>query len=270
MIKDLLILEWYKFKNNAVFRALALIYVVITPFIIIAGKDMFKDLPPPLPSAQVFYEFPTVWDYQGYIGNWMVAFCLGFLAIHLVTSEASQKTMRQNIITGITRSAFFYSKLASLVCMAIIASIIYFASCMLLGVIHTDGFDLELAFDNNFATIRFFLMCLGYMSFAMMLAFLIRRGTLTLLLYFLYVMMLEPIFMAVHVYYFKNSSRNFWPMNSIEDLMPFPLYKLPDYYINKEWNFNLLLPYTTAMAMTILYSSLFIYIAYRSFMKRDI
>jgi ABC-2 type transport system permease protein len=269
-MKDLLLLEWKKFSSNAVFRALGLIYVLIAPFVILAGKDAFKDMPPPMPSSKLFYEFPTVWDYQGYIGNWLVPFCLGFLAIHIVASEVSNRTMRQNIIIGMTRKEFFYSKLFSILTMAVIATILYTISTILIGIVNTDGYDLELIMDNNFAIVRYFLLCIGYMSFALMLAFLIRKGTLTLLFYFLYVMMLEPIFMLIHVYYFKNSSRNYWPMNTIEDLMPFPLFKLPDYIVNKEWDFNILLPYTHAMGMTVLYSTLFIFIAYRSFMKRDI
>jgi len=269
-MKDLLILEWKKFCNNAVFRALGLIYLLIAPFVILAGKDAFRDMPPPFPSSTLFYEFPTVWDYQGYIGNWLVPFCLGFLAIYIVTSEVSNRTMRQNIIIGMTRKEFFYSKLFTVISLAIVATAVYTISTVVIGMINTDGYDLELIMDNNWAVIRYFLLCMGYMSFALMLVFLIRRGTLSLLFYFLYVMMLEPLFMLVHVYYFKNSSRNYWPMNSIEDLMPFPLFRLPDYFVNKEWDFNLLLPYSHAMGMTFLYISIFLFIAYRSFLKRDI
>lgn len=269
-MKDLLLLEWKKFSGNAVFRALALIYVLMAPFIILGGKDTFKDMPPPMPSSKSFYEFPTVWDYQGYVGSWLVIFCLGFLVIHLVTSEVGNKTMRQNIIIGMTKKDFFLSKIYSVLVMAIVATVIYAFSTLVIGMIHTDGFDFELVIDNNMAILRYFLLCIGYMSFALMLAFLIRKGTLTILFYFLYVMMLEPIFMLVHVYYFKNSSRNYWPMNSIEDLMPFPLFKLPDYFVNNEWNFSILLPYSHAIGMSLLYSSIFIGIAYYSFLKRDV
>lgn len=223
-----------------------------------------------MPSSKLFYEFPTVWDYQGYIGNWMVPFCLGFLAIHIVTSEVSNRTMRQNIIIGMTRKEFFYSKFYTITLLALTATIVYALSTIFIGIIHTEGYDLELIFDNNWAILRYFLLCMGYMSFALMLAFLIRKGTLTILFYFLYVMMLEPIFMVIHVYYFKNSSRNYWPMNSIEDLMPFPLFKIPDYYMNKQWDFNILLPYSNAIVMTLIYTSIFTFIAYKSFMKRDI
>jgi ABC-2 type transport system permease protein len=269
-MKDLLVLEWKKFSGNAVFRALGLIYICIAPFIILAGKDTFKDMPPPMPSSKVFYEFPSVWDYQGYVSNWMIPFCLGFLTIHIITSEVSNKTMRQNIIIGLTRQQFFLSKLYSILLMAVGATVLFVLSTCIIGMIHTDGFDFDLIFDNNLAPLRFFMMSIGYLSFALMLGFVIRRGMLSLLTYFMYIMMLEPILMLVHVYYFKNSSRNYWPMNSIEDNFPFPLFKLPDYFVNHEWDFNILLPYSHAMGMSLIYSAIFIGLAWYSFMKRDI
>ncbi|MFN8339893.1 MAG: ABC transporter permease [Saprospiraceae bacterium] len=269
-MKDLLLLEWKKFGGNAVFRTLILIFVIVSPIIILGGKETFKDVPPPMPSSKTFYEFPTVWDYQGYIGNWMIPFCLGFLVIYMITSEVSNRTMRQNIIIGMTKREFFKSKLLIIFVLALSATLLYTVSTVVIGMVHTDGFDIELILDNNMAVVRYFLLCVGYLSFAFFIALIVRKGILSLLLYFMYLMMLEPIFMLIHVYYIKNASRNYWPMNSIEDLMPFPLFKLPDYFVKKEWDFNILLPYSHAMVMAVLYSCLFLGIAYYSFMKRDV
>lgn len=266
----LLNLEWKKFKNNSVYRSLMMIFFILTPFLIFFGKDIHKYIPVLVQNSDVFYEFPTVWDYQGYAGNWMASLCLGFLAIHLVTSEVGNRTMRQNIISGLTRREFFLSKIFHIFTIAILAALLYVISCLLIGIMHTDGWDLELLMDNNRAGLRFFLMCLGYMSFGLMLAFLIRRGFLTLMLYFFYVFALEPIFMAIHVYYFKNSSRNFWPMNCIEDLMPLPLYRLPDFFTSTEWDFNILLTYVQAASMTALYTTAFLFLAWWSFSRKDV
>ncbi|MBK9256898.1 MAG: ABC transporter permease subunit [Saprospiraceae bacterium] len=269
-IKYLFLLEWKKFRSNTVMIVLAGIHIVLSPFILLSVRNVFKDLPPPLPSSKVFYEFPTVWDYQGYAGTWFVSFCLGFMIIYMITSEVGNKTMRQNIITGMTRKSYFVSKLLSMLLIAVFATIIYTISTILIGIFNTEGIDIELIFDNNFAIARYFLTCLGYMSFAFLLAMIIRKGTLTILTYFLYMMMLEGVFRMVYGYFFKHRSMNFWPMNSIEDLMPFPLYRLPDYYINKEWDFKLLLSYGEATGMTIFYIILFLGLAWNSFRKKDI
>lgn len=266
----LLALEWKKFYNNSVYRSLMLIYFLLSPVMIFLGKDIHKYIPVLVQNSSVFYEFPTVWDYQGYAGNWMASLCLGFLAIHLVTSEVSNRTMRQNIISGLTRKEYFLSKLFHILAISAAATTLYAISSILIGMIHTDGFDLELILDNNWAIARFFLMCFAYMAFGLMLAFLIRRGFLTLMTYFFYVFALEAIFMAVHVYYLKNSSRNFWPMNTIEDLMPLPLFRLPDFFTSTEWDFNILLSYRTAALMALLYTAIFTFISWWSFSRKDV
>ena len=268
-MKELLSLEWKKFKSNTVFRVLVAMYILLAPLIILMGKDIVDKMQIPMLTSTEIYEFPKIWDYQGYVGNWLVPFCLGFLTIYMITSEVGNKTMRQNILTGMTKKSFFLSKSLSILFIASAATLLYALSTIIIGVIHTDGIDLALIFDNNFAIFKFFLLCLGYMSFAMLVAFIIRRGTLAIFFYFFY-FILESILQGIHVYYYTHVSRNYWPINSIEDLHPFPLLKIPDFFVDKEWNFSLLLSSGQAIMMSIIYTTLFFAIAYRSFMKRDL
>ena len=269
-IYSLFRLEMSKFIHNPAYKVIIALYIIVSPIIIFLGRDVFKDPPPPIPSSRIFYEFPTVWDYQGYAGSWLVSFLLGFIAIYIVTSEVSYRTLRQNILTGLSRKEFFLSKLLHVVFLCLVATLLYVISTIIIGFVHTESADMELIFDNNFAIIRYFFLCLGYMTFGLFVGFLIRRGTLAIFTYFAYMTILEPIFMAIHVYYFKNESRNYWPMNSVEDLMPLPLYKFSDYFIKKQWDFNIVLPYNVALMMTVLYISIAIILMYRNFSKRDI
>lgn len=263
-------LEFSKFIHNSVYRVIIALFILLMPSVIFLGKDVFKDPPPPIPSSKIFYEFPTVWDYQGYAGNWLVSFLLGFVAIYIVTSEVSNRTMRQNIIGGLNRKEFFFSKIWHIAFLAFGATMIYAISTMIIGLLHTDAPDLELILDNNWAIARFFTMSFGYMAFGIFIAFFIRKGTLALFTYFMYVNIIEIILMAIHAYYFRNESRNFWPMNAMEDLMPLPLYRMSDYFVKKQYDFNIVLSYPVAFGMTVLYTSIFLFLAYRSFLKRDI
>ena len=270
MMKELITLEWLKFRKNSVVIVLSALFVGLFPFIILTGKKVFNNVPPPLPSSIVFYEFPTVWDYQGYAGNWLVSFCLGFMMVYMVTSEVSNRTQRQAIINGMTRKEYWFSKLSVLIFMALVATAMYVVSSIVLGVTHTEGYDFEIIWDNNNAIIRFFEMCLGYLSFAFFIAIWIRKGTLAILTYFSYIMFLEPIIRAIHLNYFRNRSSLFYPMNVIEDLMPNPFFKLPDVWIEKEWGFKILLSHTEALGGSIFFIAIFMSLSWWLFMKRDI
>jgi ABC-2 type transport system permease protein len=267
---EILKIEFYKFRKNSVIFVLSLLFVLITPFIILTAKDVFKSIPPPFPSSKLFYEFPTIWDYQGYVGNWMVSFLLGFMMIYFISSEVSNKTMRQCIINGWTRQQYWFSKFYLLLFMAVTATVIYALSTVIIGIINTEDIDFELIMDNNYATLRFFIMSVGYLSLAFFIALLVRKGILAILLYFSYVMFIEQIIRGVHLYYFKNKSVLYYPVNIIEDLMPNPIFRAPDNWLSKDVGFKILIPYFEAGLLTIGLSLFFLYMSYNIVIKKDL
>ncbi len=262
--------EWKKFRKNAVVSLLGIMFLITMPTIIFVGKE-FDNVPPPLPNNKIFFEFPTMWDYLGYAGNWLVFFFLGLMVIFLITSEVGYKTMRQNVICGYTRRTYFLAKLASMVFLCVVGTLLYAIIGMAIGFYHTEGATLSIALDNDLAFLRFFLMSLGYTSMAFFIAFIFRRSGVSVLLYITYIMLIEHfIKWVIHFRMIKNYTVNFYPSNVIEDLMPFPLYRFADAIPRKNLNFSFLLSYWEAGIASAIYIILFISIAYWHFMKKDI
>ncbi len=266
----LIALEYKKFRKNTVVSLLTVFYIALAPTLILVAKEIFKSTPDFLPSSSVFFEFPTVWDYMGYIGNWLVSFFLGFVVIYMITSEVGNKTMRQNLINGLNRKDYFLGKLYTIIVFSIIATLIYGISSILIGIIHTDGYDMELIFDNNMALVRYFLMCMGYMTFAMLIGLVIRKSGLAIFFYLVYVMMLEVVLRYIQVYYWQHESMKWWPMNVVEDLMPNPFLKLGDKFIQNEYDFGLLMTNNEAMIGSSIYIAIFVGLAWWNFSKKDV
>lgn len=266
----LLNLEWKKFKNNAVVSLFGLMFLITMPTVIFVGKE-WKDLPPPIPDNSIFFNFPGVWDYQGYIGNWLVFFFLGFVVIYMTTAEVNFKTMRQNIITGMTRKDYFLGKIVSIVFLSLVATLLYSIICFLIGAFHAEEFSMSDAFKNDYAIPRFFLMCMGYMSFGLMCAFLIRKSGIAIFAYISYIIFIEPMLKwNVHFRIFKNESINYWPLNAIEDLTPLPFFRYVENIPRKDLDFPFLLDTHHAIIASTIYIAIFIFIAYKSFLQRDI
>jgi len=266
----LLSLEYKKFRKNSVVSILTLFYIILAPTLILVAKEIFKSTPDFLPSSNVFFEFPTVWDYMGYIGNWLTSFFLGFVIIYMVTSEVASKTMRQSIINGLNRKDYFLGKVYTILTFSVIATFIFLVSTVVIGLIHTEGCDLELIMDNNLALVRYFLMSMGYMSFALLIGFTMRRSGLAIFFYLVYVMMLEVVIRYMQVWAWPHESMKWWPMNVIEDLMPNPFFRLGDKFIKNEYDFGLLVSDNGAMLGSTFYILLFLGVAWYSFSKRDI
>ncbi len=261
-------LEYQKWSKNAVITMLLGLFIILNPTVILIGREI-PPVPPILITTDVFFQFPTVWDWMGFAGNWLVFFFLGFVSVHIVTSEVSNKTMRQSIINGQTRKEFFLSKLTVILALSVLATLYYVICTFLIGWFNTDNPDLALAFENEWAIPRYFLMCIGYMSLGLMLGIVIRSPGIAVLSYWSYILFLELLLRwQVHYRLIKNESMNYYPANAIEDLQPFPFYKFAR-FIPQSVDYNFLLEYNTAMIMTIIYSTIFLFLGYWYLSKKD-
>ncbi|MBR9919324.1 MAG: ABC transporter permease subunit [Bacteroidetes bacterium] len=265
----LLNLEWQKQRKHRIFHVLIGMYVLLLPTTILPVKSI-PELPPPINSPDALFQFPTVFTYIGYAGNWLSFFFLGFFAVLLATQEYSYRTMRQNIITGLSRNELFKSKISFLITLCLGATLYYFLVCLFYGFTHTDNYYLSTITKNIDYIPRYFLMCLGYSSFGFLIGLLIRRTGIALFLYLAYVMFIELILRwLIHMKIFANKSMHFYPMNAIEDLAPVPFAEVAETF-RDENGFGFFLTPTEAMIASSIYIVLFIFFAQRLMLKRDL
>lgn len=271
----LLELEWKKLKYYRLFTVLIGIYLVGMPAMFIAMQNIpgFNEL---LPSGtKSFSSFPQSWTNLGYLGNWMTFFCFGFLGVMMLTMEIANKTLRQNIITGMSRETFFMSKLYAMAAISLLATLYYVVLVMVFGFLNTDYIMASRVVKYVNLIPRYWLMTFGYMSFAFFLAMLIQKGGIAIFSYFSYTLMGELILRyGFHRKFIGGHFINYYPMNAIEDLVPLPL---PDQLKNggpvKELEGvgqSFFLSPTESVVLSIFYILLFLGIAYWVFKRRDL
>ncbi len=268
----LLQLEWKKFKYFRTFKVMAILYVILLPLILIVAKAFFAKVDAPIDfiNIKTVQSFPEIWGYLAYIGNWLTFFFLGFMGVLSVTTEFANKTLRQNIINGITRNQFFLSKILLILSISTIATLYYALVGFGFGFIYTDNLYLTKILKGTSQIFHYFLMCNGYMIFGFFIGVLLRRTGLALFLYLVYVIFLENVIRyAVHGNIVFNNSINFYPLNAIEDLTPVPIAKIIN-QMTKENDFSFLLSKTEATVTTLIYMAIFIFIAYQRIKKSDL
>lgn len=268
MINNYLKLEYQKWSKNAVINMLIAMFLIFHPTLIFIGREV-QPIPPIIITNDIFFEFPTVWNWMGFAGNWLVYFFLGFISVHIITAEVGNKTMRQGIINGQTRKEFFLSKLTVIVTISLLATL-YFGLCtFIIGWFNTQDVDLAYALENEYALLRYFLMCMGYMSFGLMIGIVIRSAGIAVLTYWSYILFLEPLIRwAGHKRIFNDASMNYYPANVIEDLQPFPFYNFAR-FVPGDVDFPFLLEYKTAMIMSVIYILIFLGLGYWHLVKKD-
>ena len=225
-IKKYLALEWLKFGPNRPLRIGLILYVALFIGGYFAFREIAKVSQNPVVNMSSLTEFPLIWGLNGYIGNWLAFFILGYIGIQLISIEFSSKTFRQNIISGLHRKEFLYSKFSSAVLLAALATIVYIVWTILIGLVFTEDKSL-IAEGAIFSSIGyFFVMNLGHILLAMMITMAVRKGSVALFVYFLYGMFIENIIRwSVHNKILENSiSMHFYPFNVLEDLTPLPYF----------------------------------------------
>lgn len=265
----LLQLEWLKQKKHKSFLLLAGLFLFLLPSSLLIAKSI-KTWPPPINTPQTFFQFPDVFIYLGYVGNWLCFFLLGFHAVSIVTQEFGNRTLRQNIIAGLTRADVFRTKVSYIFVASFFATLYFGLVAFIFGLTHTDALYDSVVLKNIDYLPRFFLMCLGYMSFGLLLGTWIRRTGTALFLYFSYVLFIELILRwGVHMNLFQHRSMHFYPMNAIEDLAPIPFAEFAKGF-EKQMDFGFFLSPQEAMITTSVYIILFLTGTYLLIAKRDL
>jgi ABC-type transport system involved in multi-copper enzyme maturation permease subunit len=138
-----------------------------------------------------------------------------------MTNEYSYKTHRQNIIDGLSRTQFIYVKMMLCALIALASTLIVFLVAFFFGMYeNAAGFSLQ-----NLRYIgMFFIQTLSYTSLALVIATLFRRSGIAIGIYFLYAEILDQLLSIAASHYFNNAGQ-FFPLESNDNLIPFPLFK---------------------------------------------
>lgn len=265
----LLKLEWLKVKNYMPFIVLMGMYLILLPSLMLVGKSISfgeKDVF----NINSYYMFPNVWQTLGYVGNWLSYFILGFISVLTVTNEFSNRTLRQNIISGVSRTDFFLSKLYFIIAISGVITLYYILIALGYGIVYTETVYMSKVMDNIDMVPRFFLMCLSFMSLGLLLGVTLRKTGIALFLYFAYIMFIERIIRFLIIgKIFGQDVTLYAPMSATNDLTPVPIPKVVE-GLTSTAKVRMFLDPSEAIVVASVFLCIFFYLAYWQLKKRDL
>jgi ABC-2 type transport system permease protein len=170
-----------------------------------------------------FYRFPGIWLRLTYIASYF-NLLLGILMITLITDEYAFRTFRQQVIDGLFRrdlvaGKFLVVLLIGMVCTAFVA-----LTGLAFGLLYNSPLKPALVLQQAMHLAYYLVQALGYMSLAMLLAFLIRKNGLAILGFLLYTVVLEPALQ----WRLADTSDQYLPMKVFSSLTPSPAQEVLD------------------------------------------
>ena len=172
----LLSIEFHKLKYNRASKILSIIYFgLLTSIALIAAiKFEFGSLKLHLADAGIF-NFPYIWHFNTYIAA-ILKFFLLLVIVSMMSNEYSYKTLKQNLIDGMSKKEFILSKFYMVLAFALISTIFVFVVSLILGLVYSDYNELSIITTDLEYLLAFFIKLLGFFSFGLFLGILIKRS----------------------------------------------------------------------------------------------
>ncbi|MGB1032035.1 MAG: hypothetical protein ACPGWM_05450 [Flavobacteriales bacterium] len=189
----LLKLELLKARPAKFFWVLLILYGLILisiPFGVLGLGDWLVTFLPPeynFENINLFFDWQDIWQNMTFLMQFSTYFFLNALVIIHVAREFSLKTARQNVIDGMSKAQFVWSKVYFIVFMALILTFLVFGLCALFAALESPSMPFDMMIENIHFIPAYFVHLLQSMSFAMLVAVLIRKPGIAVVVSFGYI-----------------------------------------------------------------------------------
>ncbi len=158
---------------------------------------------------------------------------LAFIVIISVSNEANFRTLRQNVIDGLSTREILGSKLLFILFLSLAASVLVLLIVLVTASAYSHVQGLDYMFQSMEFVFAYLFGVFTYLTFALLLTLLIPKTGLVIVALFMYTVVFEPLF-ALWLQHFPELSdgtrmiASFLPVTSVYNLIdvPFPRYAL--------------------------------------------
>jgi len=274
----LLTIEFHKLKYNKASKVLSIIYfgLISATALISAIKYSFGDFTFHF-ADMGFYNFPYIWHFNTYIAA-ILKFFLLLVIVSMMSNEYSYKTLKQNLIDGLSKKEFILSKFYTVIAFAFVSTIFVFIVTLILGVSFSDFNELSIIFSGLEYIVAFFFKLVGFFSFGLFLGVLVKRSAFAvgaMIVWFF----IELIIFGILGWKFVSwdtaqKIKDFFPLESISNLIKEPITRhnaisstINSMGENITKNYDV--EFTTILVVSV-WTFIFIYLSYALLKKRDL
>ena len=179
-MKRLFLIEFDKLRTNRSSRILIGAYFILLTSIALIAAIKFDIGPIKYHLAeQGIFNFPYVWHFNAFIGAWFKIF-LAVVIVSMTANEYSNKTIKQNLIDGLSKREFLHSKWIMIFAFAGISTLFIFVVSLILGLMYSNYTELGIIFSDLEYLLAYFLKLVAFFGFCLFLGTVIKRSAFAL------------------------------------------------------------------------------------------
>jgi ABC-2 type transport system permease protein len=169
------------------------------------------------------YHFPDVWLNLIWFSGWF-KIVLAIMVVISVTNEYSYRTIRQNVIDGMSRSQFIGSKILTNTLLSLMSVVMIFLIGLVTGLIYSPAGAYEDMFKDLEFFPAYFLEIFYFLSYTMMISIMVQRAGLSIIIVLLSQMI--ELIITINLHDDIPWIVPYFPMKSLWNLIecPYPRY----------------------------------------------
>ena len=176
----LLSIELHKLKYNKSAKVISIVYFILITFIALIASIEFKfgDFNFRIADQGIF-NFPFIWHFNTWIAGILKLF-LAIVIVSMMANEYSNRTLKQNLIDGLSKKEFVISKFLTVVLFSVVSTLFVFIVSLILGLIFSDYNEIEIIFSDTEYLFAYFINLVGFFSFCLFIGILVKRSAFAL------------------------------------------------------------------------------------------
>ena len=219
------------------------------------------------------FNFPIVWHITTFFSA-LFKFFFAIVVVSMIGNEYSNKTLKQNLIDGLSKKEFILSKFYVIIFFSLISTVIIFIISLVLGLIYSSYNEFHIIIQQMEFLLAYFVKLVGFFSFCLFLGVLAKRSAFALA-FLLVDLILEWLILGIITwkgsYEIAQKVQNFFPLTSMSNLIkqPFQRVSMTKFPSNSDIAYDYAVHADTVI-IVICWTILFIFLSYKLLKRRDL
>ena len=271
----LLNLELQKLLLNRTSKILIFVSFILPFFVILLSSlkiNVFGFFTLELGELGIF-NFPIIWHLTTFFAS-QFKFFFAIVVVSMIGNEYSNKTIKQNLIDGLSKKEFILSKFYTIVFFSLVSTLLISLISLCIGLYYSSYNEFSIIIQETNFLVAYFVKLVGFFSLCLFFGMLVKRSAFALAFLFILFIVEWIIFLLVK---WQNTTEIAWkvieclPIQSMWELINQPfqriaMSKFPD-------KANLAYDYAAhwhEITIVLVWTALFVFLSYRLLKKRDL
>jgi len=220
------------------------------------------------------FNFPIIWHITTFFASYF-KFFFAIVVVSMVGNEYSNKTLKQNLIDGLSKKEFILSKFYTIIFFSLVATFLIGIASFFIGLYYSSYTEATIIFREVEFLLAYFVKLVGFFSLCLFFGMLLKRSAFALgFLVILWIFEWLVFWGAYKAFGNAESAfkvKNFMPLESMYNLINQPVQRIAMTKFPEKTD----MAYDYAVhwyeiVVVLGWSALFIFLSYRLLKKRDL